>query len=186
MIKRLFFNFTLKCVLVIAIRVYQPASQEFAPDLVLGDVVYACAMGQSELLGRAQGRSPPRLPRVLVHASGAGVDVVDSRRRLVRARHCLALVMQLGVRHGLSRGSGFRGCRRRGRATTHCLASAGFREFRGGLPNFNCKSYTQSQQGVTGLQVSAQPLLELLACCRGAAYQSSPPLRVSSLPTSPD
>ena len=33
---------------------------------MLGDVVYACAMGQSELLGRAQGRSPPRLPRVLV------------------------------------------------------------------------------------------------------------------------
>ena len=46
----------------------RPGSQEFAPDLVVGDVVYACAMGQSELLGRAQGRSPPRLPRVLVRA----------------------------------------------------------------------------------------------------------------------
>ena len=46
--------------------------QDFAPDLVLGDVVYACAMGQSELLGRAQGRSPPRLPRVLVRDPRTG------------------------------------------------------------------------------------------------------------------
>jgi len=46
--------------------------QDFAPDLVLGDVVYACAMGQSELLGRAQGRSPPRLPRVLVRCPAPG------------------------------------------------------------------------------------------------------------------
>ncbi len=58
-----------KCILTV---------QDFAPDLVVGDVVYSCAMGQSEVLGRMQGRSPPRIPRVLV--SNPATDALHAVR----------------------------------------------------------------------------------------------------------
>ncbi|KAK9838454.1 hypothetical protein WJX81_000210 [Elliptochloris bilobata] len=71
------------------------AMLEFAPDLVVGDVVYACAMGQSELLGRAQGRSPPRLPRVLISALPLLDPLVPGRMESMPNR--LAFVPQFGT-----------------------------------------------------------------------------------------
>ncbi len=68
-------------------------AQEFDADLLIGDVAYACAMGQSELLRRGEGRG--RLPRVMVSALPILDPLVPGR--MENMPNNLAYVPQLGT-----------------------------------------------------------------------------------------
>ena len=68
-------------------------AQEFDADVLIGDVAYACAMGQSELLRRGEGRG--RLPRVMVSALPILDPLVPGR--MENMPNNLAYMPQLGT-----------------------------------------------------------------------------------------
>ena len=67
--------------------------QEFDADVLVGDVAYACALGQSELLRRGEGRG--RLPRVMVSALPILDPLVPGR--MENMPNNLAYVPQMGT-----------------------------------------------------------------------------------------
>ncbi len=67
--------------------------QEFDPDVLVGDVAYACALGQSEILRRGEGRG--RLPRVMVSALPILDPLVPGR--MENMPNNLAYVPQMGT-----------------------------------------------------------------------------------------
>lgn len=67
--------------------------QEFNPDVLVGDVAYACALGQSEILRRGEGRG--RLPRVMVSALPILDPLVPGR--MENMPNNLAYVPQMGT-----------------------------------------------------------------------------------------
>ncbi|CAL8466391.1 g5927 [Coccomyxa elongata] len=67
--------------------------KEFDADVLIGDVAYACGMGQSELLRRGEGRG--RLPRVMVSALPILDPLVPGR--MENMPNNLAYVPQLGT-----------------------------------------------------------------------------------------
>ena len=67
--------------------------QEFDADILVGDVAYACALGQSELLRRGDGRG--RLPRVMVSALPILDPLVPGR--MENMPNNLAYVPQMGT-----------------------------------------------------------------------------------------
>jgi hypothetical protein len=66
--------------------------QEFDADVLVGDVAYACALGQSELLRRDEGRG--RLPRVMVSALPILDPLVPGR--MENMPNNLAYIPQMG------------------------------------------------------------------------------------------
>lgn len=67
--------------------------QEFNPDVLVGDVAYACALGLSEILRRGEGRV--RLPRVMVSALPILDPLVPGR--MENMPNNLAYVPQMGT-----------------------------------------------------------------------------------------
>ena len=67
--------------------------QEFDADVLVGDVAYACALGQSELLRRGDSRG--RLPRVMVSALPILDPLVPGR--MENMPNNLAYVPQMGT-----------------------------------------------------------------------------------------
>ena len=67
--------------------------QEFDPDVLVGDVAYACALGQSEILRRGEGRG--RLPRVMVSALPILDPLVPGR--MENMPNNLAYIPQMGT-----------------------------------------------------------------------------------------
>ena len=67
--------------------------QEFNPDVLVGDVAYACALGQSEILRRGESRG--RLPRVMVSALPILDPLVPGR--MENMPNNLAYVPQMGT-----------------------------------------------------------------------------------------
>ena len=68
-------------------------AQEFDADVLVGDVAYACALGQSEILRRGEGRG--RLPRVMVSALPILDPLVPGR--MENMPNNLAYVPQMGT-----------------------------------------------------------------------------------------
>ena len=76
--------------------------QAFNADVLVGDVAYACALGQSELLRRGEGgvgqdgrQRPERVPRVMVSALPMLDPLVPGRMESVPNN--LAYVPQMGT-----------------------------------------------------------------------------------------
>ncbi|CAK0783984.1 hypothetical protein CVIRNUC_007187 [Coccomyxa viridis] len=81
------------CKLFLADTAAEAAMKEFDADVLVGDVAYACALGQSELLRRGEGRG--RLPRVMVSALPILDPLVPGR--MENMPNNLAYVPQMGT-----------------------------------------------------------------------------------------
>ncbi|CAL5226001.1 g8804 [Coccomyxa viridis] len=81
------------CRLFLADKTAETVMKEFDPDVLVGDVAYACALGQSEILRRGEGRG--RLPRVMVSALPILDPLVPGR--MENMPNNLAYVPQMGT-----------------------------------------------------------------------------------------